>query len=167
MDSKKTGLILMGLGLVLGVVVFLLIGQARQSQEELRCYQAAECKELETSLSISHLAIGALSFVFALGLYLALFSGSDKAIMKRLEEEKNKKLAEDKFSIVLMALDDYEKKVLKAVKDQDGITQSTLRLRTNLSKAKLSYVVNELERRGLIKRVKSNKTFAIHLSKNI
>lgn len=55
------------------------------------------------------------------------------------------------------------KKVMKAIKDHDGITQSTLRLRLDLSKAKLSYVLQELEKRNLIKRIKKGKTLQVFL----
>ena len=62
-----------------------------------------------------------------------------------------------------MALDSYEKKVMKAVKEHDGITQNILRLRTDMSKAKLSYVLQELEKRSLIKRIKKGKTLQVFL----
>ncbi|MAH03202.1 transcriptional regulator, partial [Candidatus Pacearchaeota archaeon] len=45
----------------------------------------------------------------------------------------------------------------------DGITQNILRLRTDMSKAKLSYVLQELEKRNLIKRVKKGKTLEVFL----
>ena len=52
---------------------------------------------------------------------------------------------------------------MKAIKEQDGITQNTLRLRVDMSKAKLSYVLQELEKRNLIKRIQKGKTLAIYL----
>jgi len=96
--------------------------------------------------------------------YLLIFTKADEAIVKRLENEKNKKIDDEKFSILLKGLDQYEQQIMKAIKEQDGITQNTLRLRTQLSKAKVSQVVAELEQRKLIKRIKQNKTFAIHLA---
>ena len=68
-----------------------------------------------------------------------------------------------KFDIIMKALDQFEQRVVKAVREQEGITQSTLRLRLDMSKAKLSYVLQELEKRGLIKRVKKGKTLSIYL----
>ena len=62
-----------------------------------------------------------------------------------------------------MALDPHEKKVMKSIKEHEGITQSTLRLRTDMSKAKLSYVLQELEKRNLIKRIKKGKTLQVFL----
>ena len=83
--------------------------------------------------------------------------------MDRLEAQKEVAVEEERFSLILKALDDYEKKVMEIVKEQDGITQSTLRLRANLSKAKLSYVLQELEKRGLVSRVPNGKTLEVHL----
>ena len=68
-----------------------------------------------------------------------------------------------KFEIIMKALDPFEQKVVKAISEQDGITQNTLRLRLDMSKAKLSYVLQELEKRGIIKRIEKGKTLAIYL----
>jgi len=104
-----------------------------------------------------------MGFIFALGFYLLVFARGEQAILQRLEEEKNKKLTEEKFSLIARGLDDFEKKVIAAVREQDGITQNTLRLRTAFSKAKLSYVLQDLEKKGLITRVPAGKTLAVHL----
>ena len=67
-----------------------------------------------------------------------------------------------KFEIILKALNDSEKKVLKEIKEHEGITQNTLKLKANISKSKLSYVLQELEKRNLVKRVKKGKTFQVY-----
>jgi uncharacterized membrane protein len=63
----------------------------------------------------------------------------------------------------MKALDPFEQKVIEAIREQNGITQNTLRLRTNMSKSKLSIVLKELERRELIKRVGKGKTLSVFL----
>ena len=130
---------------------------------ELGCNVNERCVEVENKVSITNMAFGFFGFMFALGIYILLFNKSEERILRRLEEEKDRKIGDEKFNIILMALDPYEKKVMKAVKEHDGITQSTLRLRLDLSKAKLSYVLQELEKRNLIKRIKKGKTLQIFL----
>ena len=98
---------------------------------------------------------------------MIFFSKSEEEILKQLKENKETSLKEEKFNLVLKGLDNYEKKVMKSVKEQDGITQNTLRIRTDMSKAKLSYVLQDLEERGLIKRVKKGKTLAVFLKENL
>ncbi len=130
---------------------------------KLGCNVNKGCSETANRFSMTNVAFGFFGFMFALGVYILLFNKSEERILRRLEEEKNQKIGDEKFDYILMALDSYGKKVLKAVKAQDGITQSTLRLRTDMSKAKLSYVLQELEKRNLIKRVKKGKTLEVFL----
>jgi len=131
--------------------------------DKLGCNVNKECSNVGNKISMTNIAFGFFGFMFALGIYILIFNKSEERILKKLEEDKNQKINNEKFDIILMALDSYEKKVLKSVKEQDGITQSTLRLRTDMSKAKLSYVLQELEKRGLIKRIKKGKTLAVYL----
>jgi len=163
MENKKLGLLLIVIGVLVGGLFVFYNRTLSEQSKEIGCFDNPNCISIEKGLSISHFAIGIFSFIFALGFYLLFFNKTDENIMKKLEDEKNKKIGDEKFDWILKALDDYEKKVLKAVKEQDGITQNTLRLRTNMSKAKLSYVLQELEKRNLIKRIEKGKTLEVWL----
>jgi len=163
MENKKLGLLLIVIGVLVGGIFIYYNSTLSEQSKEMGCFDNKDCFAIERGLSISHFAIGIFSFILALGFYLLFFNKTDEKIMKRLEDEKNKKIANEKFEWILKALDDHEKKVLKAVREQGGITQNTLRLRTNMSKAKLSYVLQELEKRNLVKRVKKGKTLEVWL----
>ena len=76
---------------------------------------------------------------------LVFFEKSQKELVSALKEQKQIKVKEEKFDILLKGLSADEKKVIKAVKEQDGITQQTLRLRTDLHKSKLSIVLEETD----------------------
>ena len=167
MNNKKLGLIILSLGIVTSIILIILIDRYNQAVASEKCFPSENCKKIESSLSITHFAFGVAGFILALGIYLIFFSKAEETILKRLEDDKQTKIKDYKFDILMKVLDPFEQKVLKAIKEQDGITQNTLRLRTDLSKAKLSYVVNELEDRGLIKRIKNKKTFSIFLKENI
>ena len=65
------------------------------------------------------------------------------------------------------ALNEYEQKVIKAVREQDGITQATLRIRTDLSKTKLSFILADLEKKGLISKQIKGNTNQIFLKRQI
>ena len=167
MENKKLGILLVIFSFVFVMFLLYFNNSLSQSFGDTGCAISEACIKIDNSLTFVHFGFGFFGFMLGLGFYLLIFNKTDERIMRRLEEEKNTRIDEERFDILLKALDPFEKKVMKAVREQEGITQNTLRLRTDMSKAKLSYVVNELERRGLIKRVKSSKTFAIHLSKNI
>jgi len=163
MENKKLGLILIIIALFVGGLIVYYTSLLSNQAQALGCFPNSECFAIEKGLSMSHLAIGIFSFILALGFYLLFFNKTEKAILEKLEKEKEEKIEDAKFEMLMKALDPYEQKVLKAVKEQDGITQNTLRLRIDMSKAKLSYVLQELEKRGIIKRVDKGKTLAIYL----
>lgn len=164
MDNKKLGILLVAISLVfLGFLVYFSDALENRSEEMGCVADSIDCIQVESNLSVTHFAFGFFGFMLALGIYILFFNKTEERIMKKLDDEKNQKINDEKFKYVLMALDDYERKVLKAVKEQDGITQNTLRLRTDMSKSKLSYVLQELEKRKLIKRVSKGKTLEIWL----
>jgi|TARA_Y100000310_G_C20547136_1_gene746146 uncharacterized membrane protein len=163
MENKKLGWLILILSLIFLLFLYYFSLDLSTQLDELGCAVNEACIKVENKVSVTNMAFGFFGFMFALGIYILLFNKSEDIILKRLEEEKDKKIGDEKFSILLTALDSYEKKVMKAVKEHDGITQSTLRLRLDMSKAKLSYVLQELEKRNLIKRVKKSKTLQIFL----
>jgi uncharacterized membrane protein len=121
-------------------------------------------------LGISHIAVGFLAFIFALGFYLLFFNKDQGDVLKRYYDEKLEKNVEnknnDKFSLLLRPLDENERKVLTAIKEQDGITQSTLKYRADLSKAKISQILTDFERKNLIARKAKGKTYSVFLTNN-
>jgi len=159
MKNKKLGIILIIAGVALGIVVLMMMWQL-----ETLARQLCDCSHSSDKLLVgTHAGIGIVFSIISLGFYLLFFEKSEFAILERLEGEKKEKASNDKFEILLRGLDEYEQTALRAVKMQDGITQNTLRLKTDMSGPKLSLVLGELEKRDLIKKVKKGKTFSIFL----
>ena len=166
MENKKLGFVILSFSIVATVLSFGFIGILGKQSTALQCYPTNECQRVESLLGLSHVAVGLISFIAALGIYLLFFSTSEEAILKRLEEEKNMKVDHDKFELILKAMDENEQKVIKAIKEQEGITQSTLKFRTDLSKAKVSQILTDFERKHLVKREMKGKTYAVYLAEN-
>ncbi|MBU4493048.1 MAG: MarR family transcriptional regulator [Nanoarchaeota archaeon] len=162
MDNKIIGTMLIAVCLVLGFLIFT-FNNALNAQAEASCncvemQESGVCPMENQTPWQTYLGIILISGIAALGIYLIFFEKSQKEITKILEKQKHIQLKEEKFDILLMGLNDDEKKVLKAVKEQDGITQQTLRLRTDIHKSKLSIVLDGLEKKGLITRKEKGKT---------
>src|SRR3989338_400658 len=166
MENKKLGFVILSISILATILAFGFMGVLGRQTTALQCYPTSECQRVGSLIGLSHVAVGLISFIGALGIYLLFFSTSEEAILKRLEEEKNIKIEQNKFDIVLKAMDDNEKKVLKAIKEQDGITQSTLKYRTDLSKAKVSQILTDFEKKHLVKRELKGKTYAVYLAEN-
>ena len=161
--NKKLGIVLLVISLIILIIMLQLIGGLNTQSRELGCFNNEDCIKIESSLNIVHISFGAIGFIFALGFYLIFFSKSEEEILKMLKEQKKIRSEEEKFNIMLKALDPFEKKAIQIINKQQGITQNTLRIKADMSKAKLSYVLKDLEKKGLIKKVLKGKTFAIYL----
>lgn len=126
-----------------------------------------EC--LHEKASNSYLIGGLISFsLLLLGIYLTFIDKTQKELAEHqvkvsqaLKESKEK----DEFKAYLSGFKEDEQKVIKAVHEQDGIQQSTLRYRTAMSKTSLSLLLKDLEKRQIITRESSGKTNKIHLVK--
>ena len=134
-----------------------------------QCVQNGVCIHEQSNLPL-YLGITLSTLLFALGVYLFIASKhqqqSTKAqqeMLKLLHQSKKKHTEDERFSLISKALDEDEKKVMNAVREQDGIEQSTLRIRTDLSKTKLSVVLSDLEKKNLVKKVPEGKKNRIYI----
>ncbi|MCB9359007.1 MarR family transcriptional regulator [Candidatus Woesearchaeota archaeon] len=169
MDNKKLGIIIVVIGIILISIVTgmkikedIMINKIIEQQGS--CYlEDGTClhDDRDFTLYIAGWIFSAI--VIALGIFLIFFERSQKEIVSALSKQKEMKIEEEKFEILLKGLNEDEKKILKAVKEQDGITQQTLRLRTDLHKSKLSILLDNLEKKGLIARETKGKTKEVHL----
>lgn len=164
MENKKLGWLLISFSMLIIVLFFNYTSSLIEEGDTRGCFASQDCLGVEKSLTFSHLVIGVFSFLFALGFYMLFFNKTEQAILKKLESEKNEKIEYMKLNILFRALDPSEQKAVKVIKDQPGITQSTLRIRTDMSKAKLSYVLQDLEKKGLVKRIRKGKTLQVYLN---
>ena len=178
MDSKKLGYLIIILSLILAVsFVVILLKTTNDIKSDVKYDDEGNCVHPEdevcpfqriNNLMLPSFIIGfILLLIFVIGIYLAFFDKSQKQTVEAIKDIKNKESAEERFNILLQGLDDAEKKVVKAVKEQDGISQSTLMLRTDLSKTKLSLVLKDLEKKGLVAKKSNGKINHIYLKKAI
>ena len=163
MNNKKIGITILVLSFILALIFLTAISRLNSSGKESGCYDKDECASITSLLNITHLFVGIIFSMASLGFYLIFFSKGEEAVIKRLEEEKKMLARTDKFATILKAVDKNEQNVLKAIKEQNGIWQATLKFRVGFSKSKLSHILNELEKKKLIKRIKKGKTMAVYL----
>ncbi len=163
MQNRKLGGLLVGFGTVVGAVslfsIFTLSGRATAAG----CNPTMACMQIASSLGVSHIIVGLISALISLGAYLMFFSRSEEIVLQKLEEAKDVKLGEEKFSVLLSALNEDEKKIVNLIKGEPGISQHMVTLKTGFSKAKVSILMQDLEKRSLVKREDSGKTLNVYL----
>ena len=177
MDNKKLGFLTILISIIFIIILAIFKLQISQLTNSLmalsggNCVLNGKCAHEQSNLPF---IIGTALTVFTLGLgiYLIIFSKTaksfetaQKSILNKLDTAKNKEQKEERFNILMEGLDEDEKKVMQAVKEQDGISQSTLRYRIDLSKTKLSMVLKGLEEKNLIAKVKKGKINNIFMKK--
>ena len=163
MTNKKVGATI----LVIGLLLFgTLLGYNYKLNRESAingCNPNAQCVKVSSLLSITNIFIGIIFSLISLGFYLIFFTRGEEMLLKKIEE-KNKQLnKEDKFDIMLKALTKEEQEVMKLAKEEEGITQAMMRIKTNRSKTKLSFGLSDLEKKELIKKEIAGKTNKIYL----
>lgn len=174
MDNRKLGVTVLGLSTLFGVVAFGTMAKFANHAQDIGCFANPQCSRVESVLNWTHFTVGIVFAAFALGIYLVFFSKSEyllKQALKRLEAEKDRlehehaiKISEEKFNAILRTLAPAEKDILKIIKEQEGITQNTLRIKANLSKAKVSQVLSEFQKRGIVRREEKGKTYALYIA---
>jgi len=82
-----------------------------------------------------------------------------------LFRQDGKEQEERDYKIMRRALSEDEKKILDEIKKAGEITQDSLRFRLNWSKAKISTILTNLDKRNLIQRTRIGKTYNVYLQK--
>ena len=180
MKKKHIGFTIILIAIILGVLV-----QASKVREDKyidaiiesqngSCYidEGTVCLHGDrdyTPFIVGWIAAGAL---FMLGLYLIFFDKTQELLEKQnievsnaLKEAKKQSEEKDKFEAFISSFNKDEQSVLRAVRDQEGIQQSTLRYKTGMSKASLSLLLKDLEEREIVSRSQDGKTNKVFLRK--
>ena len=171
MKTKYLGFILILLTLLLSLFIYLAkqredfyVEQILENQGGV-CYVDGVC--LHEREYFAYYFGGALVLVLlGLGVYLLFFDHSHKFMLQQ-QEEVAQVLREakhrDEFQAYIAGFSEEEQKVLRAVHEQEGIQQSTLRYRTGIAKTSLSLLLKSLEERGVISKKEYGKTNQVFL----
>lgn len=178
--NKKLGIILIILAILLGATLIIMKVTLDANNVELMKASGGSCfvddvciHDQANEFQIPfYFALAFDILILAMGIALVVIEPKEKVIQeshdkitKALKASKTEQSKKEKLDILLSALDEDEKKVILAVKEQDGISQPTLKLRTDLSKTKLSVLLTGLEKKGLIKKDLKGKINYIYLKK--
>jgi len=180
MNQKQIGVLLIILGLI--VCFFVTINKQKDDryigwiieQQNGSCYVEGGTVCLHEDRDYTPYIVGYIAGVslIILGIYLFWFDKTGDLVLKQskevseaLKQAKSIEKDKDEFAAFIAGFSREEQIALKAIKEQEGITQSTLRFRTGFSKASLSLLLKELENKGIISKKQKGKTNEIYLIK--
>lgn len=135
--------------------------------EQIRCADDSLCPQAQRTVVPDFAGIGMVIIGLLLGAYLIMNDTTQRRILDELGTKREHLGKEEQLALIMSVLTEDERKIISAVREQPGISQATLRLRTNMSKAKLSMLLKELEGRGLVARIEDGKTNAVHLKREL
>ncbi len=178
MNQKAIGVIMILIGI-------LLLFQTYSLQKEQNIYinqiilttgscflDDGTCLHEEKNSVMTNIGYILATIILIFGIYITFFDKTTKTLLEHqknitsaLTENTKLQKEKDEFTAFLAGFDEREQKVLKTIKEQDGILQSTLRYKTNLSKAMLSNILFDLEKKGYISRKDKGKSKQIFLIK--
>ncbi len=178
MNQKQIGIIILILGILLTMFVTVEIKKQNTYidwfiEEQGTCYlNDGTCLHEERSY-LSFIFGSAIAIALVLfGIYLAIFDKTQMKLAKHqkeialaLKESKKQEKEKSNFEAFLAGFNADEQKVLKTVKEQEGIKQATLRYKTGMSKTSLSLLLKKLEEKEIISRKPEGKTNKVYLRK--
>ena len=174
MNQKKLGYMIILLGVLFGLFVYGFNFQNETNIDIIKELNEGKC--VLDDGRCPHDSAGNL-FVFGwvftivtilIGLYLSFLDESvNTNIVKKTKIKKSvsRLNKSEKFDVFLEGFNDDERIILKAINNNEGITQSTLRYKSGLSKTGVSIILKSLETRNIISRKKEGKTNAVFLKK--
>ena len=145
MKNKHVGYLIVGIAILIGFIVFSFNNAMTEIVNE-SCDHGSTCPMWGTIDFQTNVSVAVIIFIVLIGLYLIIF-GKDS------ENIQIKKIKKEDYKKVLKTLDEEQKKVFEEIIEEEGVIfQSELVEKTNLSKVKISRILDKLEGKGILER---------------
>lgn len=173
MEHKKLGFAIIGFTILLAVVLAVyrveleksILSKVISTGGNQCLHEGNICpyEELDNLTLPTYIAIAVLVLMFGVGSYFSFFDKSQERINQLTTQLKEDEKQEIKKETAFSLLNEDEQKIVKAIAEQEGIQQATLKYRVGMSKTKLSLMLKELGERGIICKEEEGKTNRIYL----
>jgi uncharacterized membrane protein len=161
MKNKIAGIIIIGVALIIGFITYS-FNKALTNIINTACSHGSECAMWGTLKVQTDISIGLMVFVILIGLYL-IFFGKEERIITRIEKVKEQidpeKVTKENYKEVLEKLSNDEKEILEVIIEAKGsIYQSKIVEETDMTKVKVTRILDKLEGRKIIERKRRGMT---------
>jgi len=160
MKNKFVGFLIIGLAIIIGVIVFL-FNNALTNIVDTSCSHGSSCPMYGTIHTQTYIAIALIAVIVVIGLVL-LFSKEEKQIV--IKKIKEKQVNEEKKKVDLSLLDKDEKVLVNLIHENKGtMFQSDLVDKSGFDKVKVTRILDKLEGRQVIQRMRRGMTNVVLL----
>jgi uncharacterized membrane protein len=162
MRNKYVGLIIIGMALILGIIV-ILFNNALTTIVDTSCSHGTSCPMYGTIHTQTYISIALIAIIVVIGLVL-LFSKEEKQIVIKKVKEKQGNVNEGKRKVDMSLLDKDEKVIVNLIQENKGtIFQSELTEKSGFDKVKVTRILDKLEGRQIIQRMRRGMTNVVLL----
>ena len=120
------------------------------------------------SLVFTEESLSFLRYRLTLSFIIGIIAGSLFYMWAKREDEeepgRKPKALDKSYAILERALSEDEALLLEIIRENEGITQDSLRFRTGFSKSKVSALLLNLEKKGIITRERLGRTYKVFIS---
>ncbi|NOZ59997.1 MAG: winged helix-turn-helix transcriptional regulator [Euryarchaeota archaeon] len=114
------------------------------------------------SLLLTEESLSLLRYRLTLSFIAGIAAGALFYMWAKPEEEK--KQDSKSYAILERALSEDEALLIEIIRENEGITQDSLRFRTGFSKSKVSALLLNLEKKGIITRERLGRTYKVFIA---
>ena len=144
MENKNVGLLIIGIAVVIGIIVFI-FNTALKDISDQSCTMGPTCAMYDTIKTQTYLSLAIIAVIVIIGFVIMFSKPKEKVIVKTVKEKKKK--------LNLEGLDKKEKEVVKLIQEENGtIFQADLMEKLGTGKVGLTRLLDKLEAKQIIER---------------
>lgn len=150
MNNKNTGIIIIAMAIVMGIIVFL-FNNAMTKIVNASCTHGSSCAMYGTIKTQTYVSLILILVIVAVGIAVMRIKENKAKMINKVPEKKIKK----DYSL----LDKDEKSVLKIVNENNNaMFQSDIAEKLGMSKVKLTRILDRLEGKNIVERKRRGMT---------
>jgi len=155
MRNRNVGFLIMGIGVLIGIMVWIFNTGLRQNIE-LTCSHGPSCPMYTTLALQTWISLAIVALVFIIGLFLVFSKEQERIVLKKIQmPAKEAKRKPINYNV----LDKEEKTIVKALEAAQGtLFQSDMVEQTKFDKVKVTRILDRLEGKRLIERKRRGMT---------
>lgn len=159
MENKKVGWLLVGIAAFMIVIIFMFNSALRDVVKSSCTMEEQICPMYKTINQQTYLALAIAGVLVLVGLILMFTKQSEKIVIKTVKEKQIKKI------IDMSSFRPEDKIIFKKIQEKGAVFQANLSEESGFGKAKVTRIIDRLEGKGLIERVRRGKTNVVVLKK--